>query len=180
MTVRFSLPRFLLVITGTLLSLALLNEVTAQQQVYKIVDENGKVTYTDDPGDKPAEKVDIPKANVVPPVTPRPRSQRPPENSNVPSQYEVKIVAPAHEAQLNPGDRDVTIGVATEPSLHPKHHIQISDNGQINRANGSSLTITNIIRGAHTISAQVINEKGQVIGTSNSITIYVHRPSVAR
>jgi hypothetical protein len=149
------------------------------QEVYKVVNEDGSVTYTDDPGDKPAEKVELREPTVVPAVTPRPPLQSNRDNNdNVPKSYEVLITSPEPETHLNPGDWDLAVVVATDPGVHASHRVQILDNGEVKSDEGSTLVIKAISRGTHTLTAQVVNERGRVISTSAPVTVYVHRPTV--
>lgn len=147
------------------------------QGVYRVVDENGNVTYTDNPGDKPAEKVEAQEPNVVQGTTPVIRPQPSPIDGDVPKKYKVKIVQPESEAHLNADQRELTISVSTDPALHEKHRVQIVDNGAAQDISGTSLTVKNLNRGTHSYVAQVVNEKGKVLGTSGTVTVYVHHPA---
>ena len=149
-------------------------------QVYKTVDENGRVTYTNTPGDKPAEKVDIAEPNTMEPVqtrTPLPQDRKP---TAVPSSYEVTITSPSNDMHLNPGEWNLAIQVATVPDLDSSHRVQITDNGAVVSNEGTAATISNILRGSHIIQAQVMDAGGRILGSSEPVTVYVHRPTVAK
>lgn len=165
------------IVAGLLLSLCCF----AVAQVYKTTDENGRVIYTNTPGDKKAEKVDISEPNTMEPVRPRaPLSGGQKPSADIPTSYEVTITAPANETHLNPGQWDLTVQVSTTPNLHSSHHIQITDNGAVINSEGTSAIIANIVRGTHALRAEVLDGTGRVIGSSPVVTVYVHRPTVAK
>ncbi len=144
-------------------------------EIYKTVDENGKVTYSDKITNNQSKKLDIKGLNTLPSVTPRgPQSEKP--RSLIPTEYKITIVKPTNETHLNPGDRDLSIQVTTVPNVYKTHKLQLSDNGSPVQGN----LIQNISRGTHVLIAVVVDERGRVISRSQPTTIYVHRPVVPR
>lgn len=159
-----------------LLGLAVFFIQSVSADVYKVVDEQGRVTYTDSPPKGlQAEKLELKESNSLPPVAARaqpPRSQQEPENTD----YQLRIVFPPPAYHLNPGQRSLSVQVAVEPALSAEHRLQITDNGQ--PVQGTTLENI-VVRGAHTLQARVVDARGRVLAESAPVQFFVHRPSVA-
>ncbi len=166
------------ILPTTLISIAMLC-LSASAEVYKTVDENGKVTFTDTPpaDDTSAEKVELPPINGQPPVTPTTRRPPPQNQDTVPTKYKVLITSPKNDTQVLADQSSISIQVALEPGLHRSHRVEIYDNGQLISDEGSSITISNLGRGTHSISAKVVTKGGRVLGTAPSVQFHVFRPS---
>ncbi|MEZ5530313.1 MAG: DUF4124 domain-containing protein [Porticoccaceae bacterium] len=147
--------------------------------VYKTVDEKGNVTYTDTPpsDDGNAEPVKLPPINTQPAL--ETRQTTPKQSEDMEGYEEVAILAPAQDATIPPGQINVVVQVFLEPALKPGHLILLLHNGQPSGepSFGPSFSIDSLIRGEHTLQAQVVNETGAVIAQSSTITIHVKRHS---
>jgi hypothetical protein len=162
----------------TLLSLSVACYAVAE--VYRVIDENGTVTYTDNPpaGDPSVESVKLPAINTQPapniPVTVKK------VDAEVTNYQAITIVAPAQGATIPPGHQDVTVKMALTPPLQDGHQIQFLFNGQHHGPLTTSTTINidSLVRGEHSIKAQVLDSENNIIGQSNNITIYVKRHSI--
>jgi len=158
------------------LALAPLEAVT----VYKQVDKEGNVTFTDQPAeDAETEQVEIQPINVhsfpkAPP--PEPKSQAPEKQF---SYKTLNIVAPKNEDTLrDPGD--ILIRAELNPNLRSGHQVRFTDNGEpLNEPSRKlSLQLFNLYRGTHNLQAEVVNRKGEVLISSPVVTLYVHRNSI--
>ncbi len=155
-----------------------------QAQVYKIVDERGRVTYTDQlpPDDQKHETVELEPINTQPPVEPRrepifvPNEDRNEEQVN----YLLALSSPANETHVPPGQRDLRLAAQVSPALRAGHRIQFTMNGQpLGQASQvTSHLIKEIHRGEHRLAVQILDERGRVLTTSDPVTVYVHRPSL--
>ena len=143
------------------------------QEIYKTVSPDGNVAYTDKPTGPNSVKVEVAEPIVVPPVIPAPQKSKP-EPPQTPASYEVTLVYPTPELHINPGTFHLPIQVITDPGLDPQHKLVILDNGE--PVQGA--VIEYIIRGSHVIEAQVVDQKGKVLGSSEPVNVYVHRPTV--
>ena len=45
---------------------------------------------------------------------------------------------------------------------------------------GNTFELSNIVRGAHKLKAEVVDFKGRLLGESENLTIYVHKHSIIR
>lgn len=164
--------------TTTLILLALAGCLAATgvaADVYKVVDEDGRITYTDQlPKGKKGEKVELPKGNSLPRTVLRdPRPAEP--SSPIPTHYNLQISYPPDEFHVNPGMRNLNIQVTVAPPLYREHELQITDNGEVIEGT----TMENIVvRGTHAIQAKVVDAQGRTVSQSEPIHIYVHRPTV--
>lgn len=163
--------------TALLFTLAISPVVMAE--VYKVVDKEGKVTYTDKP---PAPGTGNPVN--LPPINTRPGIEPPPPEEQIPaaeiSEYRrVAIVQPQAGITIPPGQLDLVIQVGIEPALQPGHLVEILMNGRsLGRpAAATSMRIENLERGTHRIEAIIINAEGRRIAASQSVEFFVKRAS---
>lgn len=140
--------------------------------IYKTVDENGKVTYSDKMTSDKSEKVETKQLNTLPATQPTVPVRKTTRKTSVPNNYDIRIVQPSNNFHVNPGQRDLTIQVTTVPHIYTNHRLQISDNG----APIQGTVIKEITRGSHVIVAMVIDERGRVISESEPVSVFVHRP----
>lgn len=151
--------------------------------VYKTVDENGNVTYSDNPNNAPGsstEKIEVEPVNIVP-AGKRMTLTGAPVQRNITNQaqYVVNIISPTNEYSVPPGQRDLIIAVQTNPALRRGYQIAYYMNGELlGKSTNNNYSITEIIRGEHTLSAEVIDSQGKVLGRSEPVIVYVHRVSI--
>ncbi len=148
-------------------------------QVYKHVDEEGNVTFTDQPPPN-AEPVEIGPINTAqPPVIAYPKKTPPatPQDSEGAS-YQLSITAPAHEAIFH-GGGSFTVSASVSPALRGDHKLQLLMSGTPHEAaqKASSWSLTNVFRGEHVLEVAVVDGKGGQVAKSEPITVFVFRPS---
>jgi len=165
---------------GVLISLHCV--AAAAADIYKTVDKQGRVIYTDKPsGDQPAEKVDLPPVNTLPPES---RTNQPRPTINKPAQqqpYDIQIVSPKNNATLTAEQRDLGIAIALDRPLESNHWLLFFMNGELlEETRSNSVFIEEITRGSHTIYVEVIDNKGASLGVSETVVVNVMRPIVKR
>lgn len=156
---------------------------TGSKGIYRTVDANGNVVFTDNPPDKKrAEKVKVGPTNTMdsPPVEPRaePRGDAPPEPPSVPDTgYEtLSITAPDAGANLRiPQDNPIQVQVSLSPSLKYGHRLEILDNGT--PLEGTVMNFPS--PGQHTLVAQVRDSGGEVLIKSRPLVFYVMRTTAS-
>ena len=160
--------------------LALMLSLTVAAQVYRTVDEKGNVKYTDQPpaNDTSAEELTLPSINTQPALAPK----KPARNSQKEevSYKEVVILSPAQDSTIPPGQLEVVVQVYLEPALRSGHRVQLLHNGQPHgpAVPATSFVIDSLIRGKHTLQAQVVDGSDNQLGQSDIITIHVKRHSI--
>ena len=155
------------------------DEAGGSKGIYRTVDANGNVVFTDNPPDKKrAEEVKVGPTNTMdsPPPERRaePRGDAPPEPPPVPDNgYQtVSISAPSAGANLRiPQDNPIQVQVSLSPSLKSGHRLVILDNGT--PLEGTAMDFPN--PGEHTLIAQVRDGDGTVLIESRPVVFYVMR-----
>lgn len=170
----------------TLYSLALwLVSLTASAQIYKSMDENGVVTLSDVPpaasSDKPSTIVKPNVTNSMPGLSPTITS---PEAVMIDESAarSVSIASPLNNAtiQMGGGIFDVTAELgaplAEDELLALYLDDELGDSPQVNTV----WTLTYVIRGPDTLQVRRLARAGETISQSETITVFVLRPSVLR
>ncbi len=161
----------------------LFSSMPALGTIYKTVDEQGNVVYTDvKPKNRSSEEVKLR------PLTPLQTSDKQGVSSqasnSVPSRSLIKsasysyfeIIDPANETTIrNSGNFSVTVRL--KPRLKPSHKVKLTMDGRTVGApkRGLSFTLLNVDRGSHSLAAEVIDSQGSVVQSATS-TVFVQRP----
>lgn len=158
---------------------ALLMSLPVQAQIYKYYDQNGNLVLTDAPREG-AVKVETGPVMTVPAL--KGRAPDPAATPAVPAapvpKYLVLLNSPPPDATYRRGGEAVPIGVTVSPSLQPGHRLEVLFDGVVQPDNITELKIDeNVDRGAHTLSARVVDAEGKVIATSPGVTIHVQQTS---
>lgn len=155
---------------------------TAHAQIYKTVDKDGKVIYTDKPrGDQPAEAVNLPPINTVPTESPTylpgPARQEVPQTLH----YEVDIISPRENVTIPPGQRDLGIAVTLNQPLAEDHWLLYFMNGELlEETRNTNILIQDVFRGSHTLVVEIIDDSGNSLAKSAPVTVNVIRPTINR
>ncbi len=154
-------------------------------EVFKTIDENGKVTYTDSPAvEKKADVVEISNTNTQPPIKKiqiRPTPEKPIKPAT-PS-YNARIVSPVEGAKVLSAAGIVKVAVSTSKKLGSRQvNVTIGGSSTLfpNGEQAGSVPITKSMRGKQTITAQIVDSKGKVLSTSSPVTIYIIHPGGKR
>lgn len=147
-------------------------------EIYRHVDAQGRVTYTDQPTEN-TEPVALDPLNTLP-ATAAPAAKAGPRPPGTPFAGYQSLVLTGVEngAVLRNPTAPVTLGARMQPQLQPGHSLLIHHNGrQVNADNASSITVPDIERGSHTFRAEVLDADGQMLIQTYDLTIHVHRTS---
>ncbi|WP_428819494.1 DUF4124 domain-containing protein [Microbulbifer sp. MCCC 1A16149] len=156
--------------------------------VYRIVGPDGRVTFSDSPpaGQK-AEKIKIGPTNVQPiaPPLPLPTRKLSPRDQDDRERrgsdqgpVNFSIVSPANDATIPPGQRFIVLQVALNPVPRDGYAFYAVIDGQrwSGMSSGTSLDISALERGTHTVQAVLLSAGGQPLAQSQAIQIHVKRP----
>ena len=165
----------------TLIALSLATPALHAATVYKKVDENGNLIFSDSPMDD-AEAIDVPpvptmKLDKIKVPADSDTTKKPKKAVKYKS---VEITSPEQKKTFWNTGGSVTINVQTSPSLHEGHRIQLLLNGE-KRAGPSastSFSLSNLFRGTYDAVAQVVDSKGNVVASSPGVTFYIKQTSV--
>ena len=154
----------------------------ALAEVYRTVDAQGNVTFSDEPSEgaeaitvKPVTTVTLPKPeNVMESDKLREEVKR--EGSVYQS---LSFVYPQNNQAFHSGSGDIRFEVQSTPRLRPDHKYEVTLDGQpIGQSASGTLTVNNVFRGTHEAGLHIVDENGVQVKTGPSITFTVHRPSV--
>jgi hypothetical protein len=164
----------------TLLSLGC-SLALATTVVYKWVDENGVIHYSDQPHPN-AQKLQV---QGVQTYSASASAVRPPEspefNTPAANAYAGCVIAQPLDQQNLPNAQSVSIRVQSDPAPRPGDRIFMTMDGQgLNggQATGLSFNVAPIDRGAHSVSAQIRGSDETVLCQTPTVTFFVQQPSL--
>lgn len=150
-------------------------------QIYKWTDDNGNVHFSDktQPG---AVVVELPKAQTFsPPTSPKNiQSSNPISDSTLTHYDKVTIVQPEDQATIRNAQGVISVILAFKPKLRGEDKVQmILDGSPLGFPQAANVfALQDINRGSHTLAAQIVDMDGNVLNTSELITIYMMPPRV--
>lgn len=154
------------------------------QDVYRWVDENGVVHYSDQPREG-AERVQIATPqSYESQAQARPQGRDPdaPEETDDEFQYEsIRITSPEEDGAVWATGGGMTVVVEVQPALRPGDRIGLSLNGEAvpgTPVANTRITVNGLIRGTHTLQASVIAADGQMKIFSTDVTFHVLQASL--
>ena len=154
-------------------------------QIYRTVDENGNVVFSDTPPPDGAsgEEVELQPINTAPPPEPRPDlAPREPEEEPEAAamEYGVAITVPANETTIPMGPGNFSVSAVVRPALGADHSLQLYMDGTPwgGPQTVPSWALTNVFRGAHDITIAVVDPEGEHLAVSEPVRFYVLRPSI--
>ncbi|MCW9058762.1 MAG: DUF4124 domain-containing protein [Gammaproteobacteria bacterium] len=167
-----------------LVAAALLLALPAQAEVYRIVNPDGSVTFTDQP-QQGAEKVKLPPVSTYPAPrvsAPVQASSDQDEESTDAGYNSFVVTEPAPETTIRDNQGNVSMQVRVEPALRVEqgHRIQFMVDGvdQGEPSTNTGATFQNVNRGSHSLSARLIDAEGNTLMTTPPVTVFVRQASV--
>lgn len=157
---------------------------TIHGAIYKRVEADGSVTYTDTPGHN-TQAVDVNTlttntTNVIPSskITPNTTSQRStPSPKKTVNNYQITFLTPAHLSTIRSNKGLLKVVARVSPQRAGQFELLID--GKVRaRQTTPDFALDNVPRGEHTIQLNLKDNTGKLIASSKSITVYLHRASV--
>lgn len=159
----------------------------ASGQIFRTVDANGNVVFTDIPpvdrsGQTPSTAVTVPPTNTVPaPPAAAARTNDTPALSTEAPYTAVNVVSPADGDTIRDNAGNVRIEAATTPPLRADQRLLLILNGTqsaVEAVNGV-FQLSNVDRGSHTVSVRVVDRDGRTIIESRTTTFHLMRATVS-
>jgi hypothetical protein len=160
------------------------------QQIYKTVDEDGNVVFTDIPpkDDEVGEQIVVEQPNsfsvgegageasqwIVEPEAAEADAEEPRERY-----LSLAIVSPADDEAVRENAGNVTI--LTEPTPHLKvgHRMRLIMDGQpVQEGRQAQFKLENVDRGTHTIVTEILDEQGRVLIRSAPSSFHMLRVAI--
>jgi hypothetical protein len=169
------------------LSILLCNPLSAA--IYKWTDEQGNVVYGDKPPSNETKQITPPPLTTYPgvkrqeaPAAQKTQPQQPEQEEQKVTEYtKIAIAEPSDNGAVRSNNGNVAITVVIGPKLDQEAGDQIRillDGSEAKTEASTTITLENIDRGSHTVSAEVINRDGKVLLKTKPITFHLQRFSV--
>jgi Domain of unknown function (DUF4124) len=154
----------------------------ANAEIYKSVNADGDVVFSDTPT-QGSERVKMPPLPTYTPPPLPPPSFTPAQTPEQADFYKTfDIVSPANEETVrnNLGILNVEASLTPGLQVRQKHRVQFFLNGEPYGApvGKTSLTISNLDRGEYTLSASVVDADGNALITTGQIVLFMKRNSI--
>lgn len=161
-----------------LLSLTLCFGVWAQDRVYKRVNPDGSVEYSDQPIEG-AEVMKVPKGSTftMPEGSPRQAASTETKQEEPKVIYEsLEITRPMNDEAIRSNEGKITALARSVPALASDHRFRWNMDGTpVQEVNAPELRLNNVNRGTHTLQAQIVDADGKVVISSETITFHLMR-----
>jgi hypothetical protein len=170
--------RSILILAGLAVSLA-----AASQEIYRWVDKDGVVHFSDQPGAPNAELITVLEPNVSEPQEAEPASaavasRSEPQEPDVPPYDSLSIVSPTPDQVFFGADAVVNATAELGGTLRPDHSVVFFLNGNRHEASGLSADFSNLARGSYFLRASILDQAGRPVITSQQISFHVRQPSI--
>lgn len=175
------MPRRLLFVLAVILPL-----VVTAKEVYRWKNAEGNWVYSDSPHSG-AEKIQLGEPTVIQSQEPATQpSQSSTQNGSAgnPGAHRpyqsVSLASPTDGQSIHSAPGRVPIAVETKPPLQAGDRVQAMVDGSPAGPPqaSSSFDIDGVNRGTHQIGARILDAKGEVLVTTDTVTVYMHQPSV--
>ena len=157
-------------------------------QVYKVVDEDGNVTYTDKPPADGSQPIKLAPISIVEAPTyeqPDKDDANGEEGKEMSLQYlrkeyaDFAIIAPKQEESVWHPDTAITVAWNTRFQLQEGMQVTIYIDGtQQSKSSDQIIAVPQLDRGEHKVEAQLTDSKNRRIATAEPITFFVRRPGL--
>ncbi len=175
-----------------LLALALLLPLLAQAQIYKQVDKDGNVTYTDQVPPDGSAPMDLPELSVIhmdpgSAATTETGDETPADSAaeseptprQLRSMYrDFRITRPAQEESIWGTGQMVVVSWGSSTQLRDDMSVNLFVDGQQQTISGESMTALTLDRGEHKVYAELLDARGRRVVTTDTVTFFVKQSSV--
>ncbi len=161
------------------LCLALACGAVQANKVFRIVNPDGSVTFTDvPPSSGNATQIEIPPLNTAAPLAPPASTTRTSTPAAEEGYSEIRITSPGNETSFWDTAGNVNVDISLKPTLRSGDKIDLRLNGEsIGGGKSTAIALTNVDRGTHSLQALVKNSNGKVVARSKSVVFTVQRGS---
>jgi hypothetical protein len=147
-------------------------------KIYKYTLSNGNIVYSDKPppGDQAEEVTIEPLQSFSLPNAPRLNPSASRAKPEAVAYQEFKVTSPSDDQTIRDNGGNVGVSLSLTPGLRGGHSIDVMMDGQsIGSGSGTTVTLTEVDRGTHTLQATIRDADGKEIARSNSVTFHLKR-----
>jgi hypothetical protein len=167
------MKRSILPALGLLALLCLAGPLSAQQ-IYKVVDEHGNVTYTDQKPSNDAEPMALPQLSVLEGERAAEQVIDTPAEENA-ERLRFYIVSPAPDADVLSDDGTLAVELDSNIAIPPTAQIVLYIDGIAQAPTfGSRIVVEGIDEGEHSLRAELQTASGRMLAISDEIYVRVH------
>jgi len=157
------------------------------QKIYKTVDANGNVTYTDQPPNETAEPLDLPEISVIDGKTngqgptnlyQAPEPEEDEEGTGGGIYDDLRFTSPTSEENLWGTGGTVSASLSTKSGLLPEHRIRYYLDGKLTAVSSRlNMNFSEVFRGEHNLRAVIVDQSGRIMGRAGPIRFYIKQQS---
>ncbi|MGL5048663.1 MAG: DUF4124 domain-containing protein [Shewanella sp.] len=158
----------------------MLFSMLAQATVYKWVDKDGKVHYSDEPQPN-AQIVELKDKTLNQITLPPPKADLNHSNHVIGSvPYQVNITSPTEEETVRDNNGDFEVITTITPELKSQYLMAIKVNGKLigQPQIGGTFKLKNIDRGEHILVVDAMTQNGKVFASSSPRKIFLHQAAL--
>lgn len=173
---------------ATILALLLIAPAFAEGEIYKVVDENGNVIYTDQRPSAGAEPMDLPELSIIktdpPPAAPDPSAGEGEAGDEALTPREMRrlfrdfrILQPQPEETFWGTENQVTVSWGSDNPIPPELSGRLYVNGQpqdVGAAGSATLTLE---RGEHQVYVELLDARKRRIAATDTVTFFIKQHS---
>lgn len=150
-------------------------------EVYRYVDKDGVVHYTDRPPSPQSEPIKLPPVQLIG-ATPARTSTPPAEDaSKAEAKIGMSIVSPTADETFRGDDHRLPVSLRLDSPLPPGFGLFFLLDGSAQNAEPStslSYTLQNVERGSHLVSARAVDAGGREVGRADPVIVHMKPPTV--
>ena len=157
-------------------------------QVYKVVDKDGNVTFTDQaPADgskpiklAPISVIEAPTYEKAPEPTEEEIAEKEMSIGYMRKIYkDFAIIAPEQEESVWKPDGPIAVVWSVRTDLQPGMQVTLLLDGKVHmRTLQPMIPLSGLDRGEHTVGAELRDSKNRVIATAETVTFFVRQPNL--
>ncbi len=162
-----------------LLVLGLLLTAPGQAKIYKWKMPDGSVRYSDQPQPGATELV-LPKIQTYTPAPVPEAAEKPSSTAEEVVEYKsFEVKSPKNGEVIRNNAGSISISLGLEPALLADHSIEILVDGKsVGSGKGTSISLSNVDRGSHSVQASIKNAEGKAIKQTPSVSFHLKRHSI--
>lgn len=163
----------------------------ALAEIYKVVDENGNVTYTDQAPGPDAKPVDLPGLSIISPQQ-APAGRKTADDQKEAGLEEVTsirelrrgysdfaIVTPKPDESLWGTENTATVTWATRYQLQAGMYVVVHLDGEAQPPSNTPVAVfRNMDRGTHTVRAELFDQRNRRVASSQTVTFHIKQQSI--
>ena len=159
----------------TLLMVLLVMAQVSGAQVYKIINADGTIAYSDR-AQEGAEEVSVPTLQTYEAPTNLDSAPASEDADEYPEYTLFEVVKPEHNEPFRDNGGYVAIQLSVRPGLFREHEVSIFVDGKdLGSSRESSINLQNVDRGSHTVHGVIRDKDGKEVERTSRVTFHLHK-----